>query len=122
MMQAVEIARASLPTYQTGIEGVVTDSEGAAIHEARVILHWDSSGSTVGLQDNIGLKNDLTVQTDERGKFTAAVPPGFYDLFVSARGFSPVCLKARNKPGTVARYKVKLQASPIITKEMGDTF
>src|SRR5438876_5484656 len=34
------------------IAGRVVDSEGAVIANARVLVHWDSSGSTVGLTDN----------------------------------------------------------------------
>jgi hypothetical protein len=41
--------------------GQVTDSEGAVIANARVLVHWDPSGSTVGLSDNIGIKQDVTV-------------------------------------------------------------
>ena len=101
---------------------MVRDSEGAAIRGARVVAHWDSSGSDVGLKSNIGEKNDLTMQTDERGEFQAPLPPGFYDVFVSANAFSPACLKARLTTGKAIRYKLKLQASSLVTKERGDVF
>ena len=41
------------------LKGVVTDSEGAAISGARVVMHWDSSGAAVGLKSNVGSKSDL---------------------------------------------------------------
>jgi hypothetical protein len=101
--------------------GVVTDSEGAAIPGARILVHWDPSGAAVGLRSNVGLKEDLTTETNERGEFEIEIPPGFYDVFVSATGFSPHSSKIRAKPGEVATYKVKLKVDPLVTRELGDT-
>jgi hypothetical protein len=41
---------------QSGITGEIVDSAGAAIANARVLVHWDSAGSTVGPSDNIGIQ------------------------------------------------------------------
>jgi hypothetical protein len=39
----------------------VRDSEGAAIANARVLVHWDPSGSNY-LKDNLGIKQDSAEQ------------------------------------------------------------
>jgi hypothetical protein len=56
------------------------------------------------------------------GQFESEVPPGFYDVFISAMGFSPQCRKMRVKLGQMARYDAKLKADPLVTKELGDRF
>jgi hypothetical protein len=106
---------------QPNLAGLITDSEGAAIGHALVYIHWDPSGSGVGLKTNLGLKQDLVLTTDKAGRFYAALPPGFYDVFVSAPAFSPECRKLRVRPGEPARYAAKLSADPSVTKEIGDT-
>ena len=106
---------------QTRLNGVVTDSEGAAISGAHILIHWDPSGSTVGLTTNVGIKQDLVVVTDASGRFSAELPPGFYDVFASAMAFSPDCKKIRTKNGEVATYNVRLLFSPLSTKELGST-
>src|SRR5215475_8798307 len=80
---------------ETPFKGTVTDSSGAAISGAMVLVHWDSAGSTVGLTTNIGIKKDLIIKTDEKGSFTADLPWGFYDVFFSAMAFTPTCRKIR---------------------------
>ena len=88
---------------QSVISGQVTDSEGAVLAKARVLLHWDPSGSTVGLTDNIGTPQDITVVTDARGNYSTSVPSGFYDVFVSAMAFTPTAAKGASQT-TATRY------------------
>ena len=104
---------------QNSISGKVSDSEGAAIADARVYVHWDSSGSTVGLKDNIGVQKDLVAVTDAAGKYSMIVPPGFYDVFVSAGAFTPAATKVRVKKRQRATFNAKLGADPLVTKELG---
>lgn len=106
----------------TQISGQVTDSEGAVIEHARIIIHWDSAGSTVGLDDNIGLRSDLIVFTDKNGGYLASVPPGFYDLFVSSEAFTPIAVKVRVKQNANGTFNAKLRMDPLVTKEIGDEF
>lgn len=101
------------------IRGQIADSEGAAIANARVLIHWDSSGSTVGLSDNIGIKQDVIVATDTSGQYSANVPPGFYDVFVSAGAFTPTAAKVRVKEGEATIFSTKLKADPLVSKEIG---
>jgi hypothetical protein len=105
---------------ESAIYGQITDSEGAVIANARVLVHWDSSGSTVGLRDNIGIRHDVTVVTDNTGRYSADVPAGFYDVFVSAMAFTPTATKVRVKEGRPATFNTSLKADPLVSKELGD--
>jgi len=107
---------------QSTITGQITDSEGAAISNARVLVHWDPSGSTVGLVDNIGIKQDVIAVTDASGHYSAQVPAGFYDVFVSATAFTPMATKVRVKKDQAGTFSPKLSVDPLVTKELGDRF
>jgi hypothetical protein len=87
---------------QSAITGQVADSEGAVIAGARVLIHWDSSGSMVGLRDNIGTKQDVIAVTDTGGQYSANVPAGFYDVFISAMAFPPTAEKVRVNKGNAS--------------------
>jgi hypothetical protein len=101
------------------VSGHVLDSEGAAIEHARILVHWDSSGSTVGLSSNVGVKRDISIQTDKNGRFEITLPSGFYDLFVSSPAFSPVALKIRVRGGIAAPLEIRLHVDPFVSKELG---
>ena len=105
---------------QSTISGQVQDSEGAAIAKARILVHWDPSGSTVGLRDNIGVPQDVAATSDKSGHFSVRVPPGFYDLFVTAQAFTPVAAKVRVKSNAPATFDVRLRADPEVSKELAD--
>lgn len=99
------------------LSGSVRDAQGAVIAKAHVIIHWDSSGSNY-LKDNIGIGQDITATTDSNGVFSLELPPGFYDVFVTAISFSPHCDKVRLKGTGTAKYEVKLKISPVTSKEL----
>lgn len=99
------------------LSGTVRDSEGAVIAKAHVVIHWDSSGSNY-LRDNIGIREDITAMTDSNGEFSVDLPPGFYDVFVSAISFSPHCDKTRLKGNETKKYEVRLKLSPVTSKEL----
>jgi|SRR5581483_261976 len=105
---------------QSTITGQITDSDGAAIANARILVHWDSSGSTVGLRDNVGISRDVIVATDTSGRYSANVPAGFYDVFVSAMAFTPTATKVRVKEGHPATFSTKLDVDLLVSKELGD--
>ena len=100
------------------IAGQIVDTEGAAIADARVLVHWDSAGSTVGLSDNIGIQTDLVVTTNANGNYLAKVPAGFYDVFVSAMAFTPTAAKVRVKPAQHTTYNSALKADPLVFREL----
>jgi hypothetical protein len=105
---------------QSAITGQITDSEGTVIAHARLLVHWDSSGSAVGLRDNIGIRQDVIVVTDASGHYSANVPAGFYDVFVSAMAFTPTATKVRVTQGRNTTFSTKLKVDPLVSKELGD--
>jgi hypothetical protein len=107
---------------QDRLRGVVTDSEGAIISGAHIVIHWDASGSKVGLTTNIGIAEDRTLISDAKGLFSADLPPGFYDVFVSATAFSPDCRKIRITKDNTGVYNPRLKVSALVIKEFGDKF
>ncbi len=112
-----------VPTIAFGdssFNGKVTDSSDAPISAAMVLIHWDSAGSTVGLTTNVGIKEDLVIRTQGDGTFKVVLPPGFYDVFVAARAFSPTCRKIRVKQGDDLEVTLRMSPDPIYTAEMGD--
>ncbi len=120
MLLSVITSTVTLGASPTGtLKGTVTDSEGAAISGAHILVRWDSSGSGVGLKSNLGLRHDLSFETDNNGQFMSLLPPGFYDVFVSANAFSPECRKIRVNAGEAAIYKPRLKVDPLVTKEIG---
>jgi len=83
---------------QSEITGEIVDSEGAAIANARVLVHWDSAGST--------------------GRYSAVVPAGFYDVFVSAMAFTPTAAKVRVKKEQRITYNSTLRPDPLVSREL----
>jgi hypothetical protein len=113
------LSASAVALAQTKLNVAVMDSRGASIPNAVVAIHWDSAGSSVGLKINIGVKPDILVKTDDNGSFTIELPPGFYDVFVSATAFSPNCRKVRIKqvPQTIS---FRLKVDPLVLTELGD--
>jgi hypothetical protein len=112
------LALPALSQTNPGITGTVRDSMGAVIANAKVFIHWDPAGSSVGLSDNVGIPSNLTVTTDAKGEYSAQVPPGFYDVFVASTAFSPVAGKVRvkkDKPGT---FSPRLKLDPAVSREL----
>jgi hypothetical protein len=105
---------------QSLITGQISDSEGAAIAKARVVIHWDSAGSKVGLTDNIGVLQDVAVTTDANGKYSVTIPAVFYDVFVSATAFTPAAAKVRIKQGQHATHNVSLRVDPLVSSELAN--
>ena len=101
------------------VRGVVTDSAGNLLTDAQLVVHWDPSGSKSGLTTNVGIPEDRFLKTDTHGAFYAEIPPGFYDVLVTAPGFSPDCRKIRLKPDQNASFNSKLQLDPQVSKELG---
>jgi hypothetical protein len=92
----------------------VIDSIGAVIPNSSVIVHWDSAGLD-GVKDNIGTKEDKVATTDATGSFSLEIPPGVYDVFVAAAGFSPHCEKLTIKSREIHPYRVQLEVSRMTT-------
>jgi hypothetical protein len=112
----------SAQTQPSGLEGTVTDTEGAVIERARIFVHWDPTGSIVGLHTNVGIRHDVEIETGRNGKFRVDVPAGFYDVFISADAFSPHAEKIRVSPASRVTMNRRLPADPLVGKELGDSF
>jgi hypothetical protein len=102
---------------QSAIKGRVTDSEGAVIAKARVLIHWDSSSPASDTKKN--LTQDVSVVTDSSGDYGAAIPAGFYDVFVSAPLFTPIAAKVIVKDHQQATFDARLYVDPQVSKEIG---
>jgi hypothetical protein len=55
--------------------------------------------------------------TDTSGHYSADVPRGFYDVFVSAMAFTPTAAKVRVKEGATTLSR-ELKADPLVSKEL----
>ena len=99
------------------LSGTVRDSEGAVISNAHIVVHWDSSGANY-LKDNLGIKQDVAATTDSSGHFSVELPPGFYDVLVTAMAFTPHCDKVRLKDKEARSYELRLKISPVTSKEL----
>ena len=95
------------------LSGTVVDYVGAAVPDARVIIHWDSLGLD-GVTDNAGLKDDTIAATNATGHFSLELPPGVYDVFVAAAGFFPHCEKLSVKGTGTRPYMVRLKVSRML--------
>jgi len=57
---------------KTTLHGVVTDAHEVPLPSGlkpRIFIRWDASGTNIGLKDNLGISNDISVQTDTEGRF-----------------------------------------------------
>ena len=102
------------------LQGAVADSAGTPLTDAQLVLHWDPSGAKSGLKTNVGIPEDRFLKTDTHGNFYAEIPPGFYDILVTAPGFSPTCSKIRLKPEENSTFNSKLQSDPLVAKELAN--
>jgi len=119
---ALCLAFAAVAVGATRVTGTVTDDSGAVIPRAMILVHWDSAGSAVGLDSNVGIKKDLVLTTDARGSVSIELPSGFYDLFVSAMAFTPACRKIRLNGAATSKISFRLAVDPKVTRELGDRF
>jgi hypothetical protein len=117
---AIVLFVSAVPPSNGKLSGSVTDQNGTPLSESFVVVHWDSSGSTVGLASNVGISHDLNLQTGKDGGYSVDLPPGFYDVFVSSMAFTPSCQKVRVWPGESTTFGPKLAVSPVVIKELAD--
>jgi hypothetical protein len=84
------------------------------IRNATIIIHWDPIGLE-GVAENVGSKNDKVGVSDAVGHFSLELPPGVYDIFLSAGGFSPHCEKLSLRKNETRLYTVQLKVSRTLT-------
>jgi Carboxypeptidase regulatory-like domain len=100
------------------LQGAVTDATGKMLTDAQLIVHWDPIGAKTGLTTNVGIPEDRFLKTDTHGAFYAEIPPGFYDVLITAPGFTPECRKIRLKPNQNQTLNSKLQIDPAVAAEL----
>ena len=112
---ALIIALAPSLLADSTLKGVVTDSTGASIAGALVIIHLDPAAGLISAVD----RKDIIVRTDGNGAFSVKLPASFYDVFISSPAFTPVCTKIRAYDDKVVTFNSKLGVSSIVTDETG---
>ena len=86
------------------LRGRLLDSvEHASINTAYILVHSHGSES-----------DGAKLHVDHNGDFSAKLPPGFYDVFISSRGFSPVCRQVAVEAGRTVVYNAELKMSEIV--------
>ena len=99
-------------TSPTGvIKGKVRDPLGAAIPNAVIRLFDEGAHNAEGM-----------TKAERNGTFQLSAADGFYDILVSAAGFSPQCARIRVHGGKTAVHNVRLQVDQLTLKERGDSF
>src|ERR1700722_3372092 len=64
------------------------------------------------------VSSDVIVMTDASGRYSAGVPGGFYDVFVSAMAFTPTAAKVRVKKEQRITYNSTLRSDPLVTRDL----
>ena len=89
---------ASCLAQQAGtLKGVVLDPSGAIIPKSVIVLYWNPPNDKVSwngipkLSHKSPRKLGLSITTDENGQFSTTLFPGWWDVFVHADGFYPIC-------------------------------
>lgn len=108
---------AAFAASEGAIKGRVLDSEGASIKGAHLLFHPDLSGRL-----DPAPASDIVRETDAFGGYDVQVEPGFYDVCVMAKAFTPECRKIFVTKGEKVQHNVRLNADPLVVKHLGDTF
>ena len=107
------LALAPLSAHAATLSGTIVDKTDAVIPRAYVAVHWDSVGLD-GVKSNLGTPDVKTATTDSMGHFSLELPPGVYDVFVSAAGFAPHCEKVTLTTKGNLRYEARLSVTRMI--------
>jgi hypothetical protein len=83
----------------SGIRGRIIDRSEAPIGNSFVLVHNRQAG-------------DRSLLTDKTGIYDIELPPGIYDVFISAEGFSPACKKIEVKHKR-AKFDVVLEVNTL---------
>ena len=84
----------------SGVRGIVADWARVPIHNAYILVHRDES-------------DDVHSRTDADGKYAVPLKLGIYDVFISAKGFSPTSRKIEVTPDGMMVYDAVLQVNPL---------
>jgi len=83
-------------------------SAAAPIAGAKIIIvHWTNSGMQPSLVQ------DQVAATGPMGMYTVDLPPGTYDIFISATELMPGAFRREIKAGQTTELPVNLRATPL---------
>jgi hypothetical protein len=99
------------------LQGTITDADGKLLTDAQLVVHWDPIGANSELTTNVGIPQDRFLKSDTHGNYYAEIPPGFYDVLITAPGLTPTCSKIRLKAESQI-LNAKLQADPAVAAEL----
>jgi hypothetical protein len=71
-----------------------------------IVMHWTNPGL------HPSIVQDRIATTDQTGMCSVELPPGIYDVFISANELAPRAYQISIKAGATASYAFKLAASP----------
>ena len=91
--------------------GKVTDESGAVIMVAAVLVHPDRHLAHTSLTPDFG--EDLRLEVNQKGEFSALLGPGLYDVVAFAHVFSPQCAKVRISEGGTVEHNFVLRPGPV---------
>ncbi|HVP42821.1 MAG TPA: carboxypeptidase-like regulatory domain-containing protein [Terriglobales bacterium] len=81
--------------------------DGSPVARAWVLIHPSGGGI-----------EDVRITVERDGKFSAELPPGFYDVFVTAVGFAPTCSKVRLRAGQTTTYNPRIGVSKLESSQI----
>jgi hypothetical protein len=90
--------------------GKVTDEQGAVITVAAVLVHPDRQMTNVRQAPDFG--QDIRLEVNQKGEFSAVLTPGLYDIVAFASVFSPQCAKIRVTEGSIKEHNFVLLLEP----------
>jgi hypothetical protein len=105
--------------HQPGrLRGIVTDQVGEVIPLAAVLVHPDPQMTK--LREALDFGEDIRLQANQKGEFTATLAAGVYDVVVFAHVFSPQCAKVRITERGVEKRDFVLHVDPVVTQLIPD--
>ncbi len=103
MATAQEAGRLTV-TVQAADAGIpAAPSAGAKI----IVVHWANSGL------HPALVQDQAATTNQMGTCTLNLPPGIYDVFISASGLSPAAFRREIRAGENTSLAAPLRSAPL---------
>jgi hypothetical protein len=94
------------------LHGKVTDENGGVITVAAVLIHPDRQMAKVRQPPDFG--EDIRLEVNQKGEFSAVLAPGLYDVVAFANVFSPQCAKVRITEGSSGEHNFVLRLDPMV--------
>ena len=109
----VVVAHICFGQTSTGqLVGTVEDPNGAPVEQVCLrVQHWSLDNPNRKAM----LVEDATVTRSDQGRFKVDLPPGIYDVFLSAPSFEPVARSVKIKVGKETQLRLKLKSGRYVT-------